>query len=406
MFRKLLLASNRFFGIWRYRAGPTEAAPATPSPAGEMRQEQAPLPPRSVDTDAPPKSAKAGRFWREMLLIGAILLALFLTLDMMLGASVRHWLALGADVELRSRSMLQLKLDVLRQHKGYRVALLGDSVVLGHALKDHGDQDWQKHEFAALLQRRLEAELPGSDVLVMNLAINGALPKDLALIARELAAAKPDVVICDIGLRAFSTDFSSETTAVSRDWLKTLDDPRLEDRLAQEVSRGWTFYALRDSLQNAAFAGAPVESMRKAQSGAGQWLKPQPVDEELRALQLLILAKGRFDRVRIDADNLQCQALMDLLSTARKERWKFLLFYARENPDVRESLVDASTYARRRAELRDLVAPHLSASLRYHEGETNLPGEHYLDHVHVDAVGYERLVHTLWPEIQALVRQR
>ena len=406
MFRKLLLASNRFFGMWRYRTGSTEAASAPSSPAGELRQEQVPLPPRSVDTDAPAKSAKAGRFWREMLLIVAILFALFLALDMTLGTSVRRWLAFGADVEVRSRSMLQLKLDVLREHKGYRVALLGDSVVLGHALREHGDPNWQKHEFAELLKRRLEVELPGRDVLVMNLAINGALPKDLALIARELAAAKPDLVICDIGLRAFSSDFSSETTAVSRDWLKALEAPRLEDRLAQEVSRGWTFYALRDSLQDTAFAGAPAESMRKLHSGTGQWLKPAPVDDELRALQLLILAKGRFDRVHIDSDNLQCQALMDLLSTARTERWKFLLFYARENPDVRESLVDASTYARRRADLRSLIAPHLSASLRYHEGETDLPGEHYLDHVHVDAVGYERLMHTLWPEIQALVRQR
>src|SRR5262249_55381930 len=133
---------------------------------------------------------------------------------------------------------------------------------------------------------------------------------------------------------------------------------------------------------------------------------PAPPDPELEQMRLLMLAKGRFDSIQVHPDHAQVKGLTHLLQTARSQRWKFLLFYARENPDDRDGVISPVSYQAHREELRQLIAPLVGRGVVYHEGETSLPGAHYLDHVHVDAVGYERLAETLWQDIRALARGR
>ena len=173
-----------------------------------------------VNTAAPPSAATAvgtaegitapprptNRFGRELVGISLFLLAFFAALDVVVGRWL--WKPVVDDqlVEPCSPMMLQLKLDALGRHSGYRVALIGDSVILGLCLKDHGDPNWKEHTLASVLQKRFDTEFPDANVLVVNLGLNGALPCDLALVAEQLKNAKPDLVIADIGLRAFSSE--------------------------------------------------------------------------------------------------------------------------------------------------------------------------------------------------------
>jgi lysophospholipase L1-like esterase len=346
-----------------------------------------------------------GRFWRELLAIGVLLGTFFAIFDGALTTWAWNWLAVGQVLDPESPSMLELKLDALRKHQGYRVALLGDSLALGLSLKEHGDPNWQKNGLAAALQRRLEQALPDRDVLVVNLGMNGALPKDLALVAERLAEIKPDLVVCDVGLRAFSADFAADHASLSHAWLGPQRGDALEGQMAQRVAGIWTYYALRDTLQQAVLSGAPKEFAKSAHARFSNWLKPIPRDTELEELQLLLLAKGRFNSIHLDDAHPQCQGLVDLLQIAGRHRWNFLLFYARENPELRDQLMDPATYQQKREELRRLITPHLDETIRYNEGETGLPAAHYLDHVHVDAQGYAQIMDTIWPDLQVLIQR-
>lgn len=353
--------------------------------------------------------ARNNRFGRELLAIALILAGFFAGLDWLVGRYLWDNAANDAG-EPQSAAMLQRKLDTLAGHRGLRVALIGDSVILGQSLKEHGDADWQNHTLPSILQKRFDAELPAARALVMNLAFNGALPCDLALVGAQLAKAKPDLVIADIGLRAFSADFAQEKDAVSRSWLFDFPDSPphagkdpVENRLRGALMSGWKYYGVRDQLQQDFLGGTPAQLAGVGLARAQAALKPPPpADPEFQQMHQLMLAKRRFGSIHFRPEHAQCQGLTRLLETARDHNWKFLLFYTRENPSVRDELLAPDIYGQRRRELYGLLEPYLGRSLRYDEGETDLPAEHYLDQVHVDAAGYRRLLDTLWPTVRAL----
>jgi hypothetical protein len=50
--------------------------------------------------------------------------------------------ALTCPVEVRSPAALFARLDYLSRFDGFKVAVLGDSIVHGRSLEDHGDPEW------------------------------------------------------------------------------------------------------------------------------------------------------------------------------------------------------------------------------------------------------------------------
>jgi lysophospholipase L1-like esterase len=360
---------------------------------------------------------KTGRFAREGLLILVLLAILVAGAEWLLGDRAERWAARRLVVEPQSPTMLHIKLDTLARHPGYRVAILGDSVVLGLSLKEHGDPRWRHHSLTPLLQRRLAKEWPNRDVLVMNLGLNGAVPAELALLAQRLAQAKPDLVLCDINLRGFSADFADEQHAVQRAWLKNFNydghgrfrqagsGDAVEDRAASVLVSGSRLFALRDTLQLALLSGGPKHCLEELRSRAVDRLKQEPLqgDGDQEELELLMLARGRYQSVHLSAGHAQRKGLEDLLDVARQANWHFLLFYARENPATLPSLISREKYAALRCQLRDCIKSRGGLCMRYNEGETGVGPEHYLDHVHVDAQGYEKLVETIWPDLRELM---
>ena len=170
---------------------------------------------RSAAATAEVRPPRRRRVGAELFAIALIVFALFAAFDWVVGRWFWAPVVNDQTTEPQSAMMLQLKLDTLARHRGYRVALLGDSVVMGLSLKEHGDPDWQSHTLTSVLQKRLNAEFPHANVLVMNLALNGAVPGDLAAVAEQLRHARPHLVIADIGLRAFSNDFAAPKDTLS-----------------------------------------------------------------------------------------------------------------------------------------------------------------------------------------------
>ena len=61
--------------------------------------------------------------------------------------------------------------------------------------------------------------MPDRPVLVMNLGINGALPQDLLRLSGLVASCRVDLLVMDVGMRAFSSDFAAADAQWSRSWL-------------------------------------------------------------------------------------------------------------------------------------------------------------------------------------------
>src|SRR5262245_60202790 len=48
-------------------------------------------------------------------------------------------------IELRSPEALAAKLEYLRTFDGYKCVLVGDSIIVGQSMREHGDADWRAH---------------------------------------------------------------------------------------------------------------------------------------------------------------------------------------------------------------------------------------------------------------------
>lgn len=358
-----------------------------------------------------------------MLAVVGVFVVIALLIEYVAAPSWQRRLIDETVLDPQSPTMLYARLDKLRQHQGLRVAVIGDSVILGRSLQEHGDPQWLEHSLVSALQRRFERAYPDRNVLVMNLGMNGALPCDLAALSRQLEAVKPDIVIADIGLRAFSDDFVKPAAQYSRGWMSDWHvnaDGRFartapHDKPVDPVELGlsnWAVdhsraYALHNALQHDLLGSAPKPLAISLRQGLQNWLTPPstPSDDDnpFGADSLLLMQAGnRFSSIKIDAERPQEAALVELLKRARQKNWALLLFYAREDPPQRKQIMSDKLYTARRQALRELIAPHLDDRRRYHDGETQLESAHYLDFVHIDGEGNERLADTIWSDVQAL----
>ncbi len=383
------------------------------------------------------------RSWsRQMLAVVGIFVIVALLIEYVAAPRWQRRLIDETVLDPQSPTMLYVRLEKLRQHQGLRVAVIGDSVILGRSLQEHGDPQWFEHSLVSALQRRFEQAYPDRDVLVMNLGINGALPCDLAALSRQLAAVKPDIVIADIGLRAFSDDFVKPKNQFSRNWMlswallegeeffrvppiilenlttfNTCPLPRervdsIELKISDYAVNHSRAYALHNALQQDLLGSAPKPATIALRQRLQKWLTPPPPpstddDNPFGADSLLLMQAGnRFSSIKIDPQRPQEAALVELLERARQQNWALLLFYAREDPPQRKQILNDKLYTARRQALRELIAPHLDDRRRYNDGETHLESAYYLDFVHIDAVGNERLADTLWSDVQALVKRK
>jgi len=352
-------------------------------------------------------------------MLGGGLLVLLALLDAGMALVVDRSKCPAEIVDIQTPSILYAKLEYLRRFSGYKVAMLGDSVVFGHALAEHGDRQWREHNLARLIEERIRSEVPHRDVLVMNLALNGALPADLERMEQFVAACKTDVLIFDLGLRSFSSDFSRPEAIYSRPWLAQMtygsngrftvrsSNPTrgqaLEQAGAALALEHSPLHRLRDLLQYRFLDGQPREAVAAFRLRLNRAMgAPSPPAED-DEIVLLLKAQRRFQGINLAADNPQRQALERLLARLAASRQKTLVFYAKEDPARIENLLDPERYQRLRAELDGLIARYTGPDLVYLPPVESLRSQDYLDHSHVTYAGYEILAAAMWDRLRPLV---
>ncbi|MBO0699692.1 MAG: SGNH/GDSL hydrolase family protein [Zavarzinella sp.] len=375
-------------------------------------------------SDTGAKAERQGRFWGELAFAGLVVLAVLAIIDQFVRRAVEPKV-IDRVVDIQTESALKAKLDRLEAFHGKRVVLIGDSVVLGLTLKDTGDPQWESKTITAQLRRRLEEAFPGEPVLVANLALNGALPADLDRLVELVLPARPDLIILDVGLRGFSADFTGPGTVHSRDWLNRTGATKrargmerllgatrkgIDRGINEPVRRRWRLLNLRD-LAAQALLGADVRQalvrQREALRVALAALYQDPMDDlGADELELVLKARTRLESVHLGEDNPQRQALVTMLSRIQAANQPTLIFYARENPELRDQVLRPERYYDLRTELDALITAHLGSQVRYVPGVPSLDADRYLDLVHVDAEGFRRVVDALWPEIEAVMAGR
>jgi lysophospholipase L1-like esterase len=356
----------------------------------------------------------------RLLVVLGVLLGSWLAVN-----AVAFWLAkryrLGAvEIDIQRPDQLQAKLDYLRGFQGRKVVVLGDSLVYGQAMAEHGDRRWRSHTLSRRLEQKLRGEEPGTKVLVFNLGINGALPADLEALARLLVACRVDVILFDVHLRPFSADFSSEATQYARPWLKPLGGAEtpaattLLDRATGFPRRwlaSWPLVRLRDPLQEALIQTSWLGGPRSKKQGEpfaaspppGQDGEGEPVLRLTADTVLLMQIRRRLRGVHFRPDNPQRQALERLLTFLRESRQPAVVFYARENPSLVPDVIAPKRYHALRRELTEIVARHAGPLLDFDPGLEEADPLDYVDYLHLDAGGYDRLAARLLPRVRSLL---
>ena len=306
--------------------------------------------------------------------------------------------------------MMYAKLDKLRQWRGIRVVVFGDSLVYGYTMGEHGDADWRAHTLSRKLERILQQSYPGQPVKVLNIGLNGAVPADLEQVARLSLATRPHLVVFDTALRSFSEDFAKGSDQFSRPWLQTLkisnvgryvEEPaqgglgsRIEAVLKSAAVNASATVELRDLIQSAVFDGKPREALTRLHSRTNAWLKRGVADsgDDLLndpVLTLLLQSKHRYESINLDPENPQRQALERTLVVLGEAKQPAVLFYGKENPVLVRQVIAPERYRVLRDEFDALVARHARDTFAYVPPIERLAPRQYLDIVHVNTDGYE-----------------
>jgi lysophospholipase L1-like esterase len=364
----------------------------------------------------------AQRLYRSALVL-VTAVAGIVVLDRALDACLFQTALAKTIVSIQQPATLLAKLDYLRRQPGYKVVVLGDSLIHGHALAEHGDPLWREHNLTALLEDRLRRERPGQSVTVLNLGLNGAVPADLEQLARLVLACRVDLVIFDTHLRQFSADFSAPDQQLSRPWLKQLhldesghprqDGPdagwfaAAENVLGGTLHQHLALYRIRGLVQESILDSSladTVQGWRKRLNPAPPPAQPSSSDDlvlDQTTARLLEIGK-RLRTVNLSTDNPQRQALERLLETLRQRRQPTVVFYAQENPDQILSVMKKSRYRQLRQELDAIITTYTGDHLRYLSPLARLDPTQYLDFIHVNHQGYGIMSDRLWETIRTL----
>ena len=352
----------------------------------------------------------------QFVVVALVVVAGFAAIDVVFSRTAGPRVAGTEVVDIRSPDALAAKLEYLRTFDGYKCALLGDSLIVGQSMRDHGDADWRAHTLNVLLDQRLRERVPGRPVLVMNLGSNGAVPADLEELARIIEPLAPDLIVADIGLRSFSGDFRGPDR-MTQPWLADFPTPApdrpvvaadpnrhpVDRAIADGLAAHWALYRTRDLQQGLAFDGSPRDAVARWRDAHARREPARPAEDVDTQVELLFKARSRYAGIDLGPGGEQRQAFERLLRRWAAGRARAVLFYAAENPDVRDELLPPERYAELRRELLDLIRPAISSRLGFHPGATDVPASRYLDHVHVDAGGYRMLADDLWPTIEQVM---
>lgn len=340
-------------------------------------------------------------FLVRLLAIAALLLLMIAGLDLAVRKAFEATSLLEDAVEIDSPRTLYAKLDALRNFQGLKVAVLGDSLVYGHSLAEHGVSDWHGQNLTAILAKQMKEKSPGQPVMVMNLGMNGALPADIQYLVHLLMAVKPDLVIFDVTLRSFSSEFAKPDTQNSRSWLSKTS---LSGQGALQIggptgtplqwaesflTNRWFLYRVRDFLQWRFLDASPRDFVSRLRDRVNQRLGASQKASADDELLLLLKAKQRYSSVDLTTVNPQWRAFNDILQRLESANQKTVVFYATENPDAVGELLPPDRHATFIGKIAEKVAEHSKENgIVFLPPLPSLNPDMFLDHVHLTAAGF------------------
>lgn len=317
--------------------------------------------------------------------------------DMALRTAVSDAPMLQKPVDIQSAEMLSVKLDALRKFDGIKIVVFGDSLAFGRSMRDHGDKNWVANSLPSKLHAALAKKYEGHNIMVANLGMNGILPADMDQLVRILDGVAPDLLVFDLTLRSFSREFAKDDVRMSRPWLADIGQGR------KTLADVWYLYRLRDTLQALAFDGPPSAWAAKMRDALDAWFKGTQAQSAADPLLLLMRARGRYDQIDVAADNPQVQALESLLARTAVSNRKVIAFYGTENAEMLPDLMDKRTYAKLQKQLKSVMAKG-GKNVEWLGPLAVYKPEDYLDHVHLNAQGYDKLVARLMPLVETALK--
>jgi lysophospholipase L1-like esterase len=334
------------------------------------------------------------------------LLALLTLIDRAAQMSIQGSVLLTEPTEINSPAIVFAKVDALRNFQGIRIAVLGDSLVYGRSLQEHGIEPWRKNNLTAAITDELHLKWPDRGIMVMNFGMNGITPSELETLVPLVMSANPDLIIMDLTLRSFSRDFN-DPGASSRNWLKTMAiDPRsgslsfnetatlIESTITAFMIEHYFLYSIREIVQFRLFEARPKEFLAGVRNKANGMLRDVRYSSTTPdELMLQLRAQQRYAKVDLGDDNSQWVAYQRLLREMKEAKQKALVFYATENPDIRESLMDESQYHSMINKISKVT--QMDNHNLFIGPLAELAPENYLDHVHLTPSGYRILAKQL-----------
>lgn len=348
--------------------------------------------------------------------LGGYLLVLVICLtgiDLVIQRSVQGTALLTEATEINSPATVFAKVDALRKFRGLKIAVVGDSLVYGRSLEEHGFEPWREKNLTAALESAFSDMPRGQDTMVMNFGMNGITPSELEKLVTLVMSAEPDFILMDVTLRSFSRDFE-DLGELSRPWLAEMRiDPQsgalsihdrkapVESAMSAVMIKSYFLYRIREIVQFRLLGAQPKEFFAKIRDKANALLQGVPDNSYFPdELILQLKAQQRYAEVDLNDDNPQWLAYQRLLKTIKAGKQKAVVFYATEKPDIRESLMDDVTYQAMISKIAAVTT--LNSQIRFVGPLSELQPEEFLDHVHLTPLGYRVLAARIASEVVLL----
>lgn len=339
--------------------------------------------------------------------------ALVLTVAMLAAFEGGLRLLVGGDVfadavEINSPLVLRTKLDAMRRAPGLKVAMLGDSLIYGHAMAEAGDSDWRAHALPPLIRTGLAANGVHKPY-VGNFGMNGLLPRDIEVLVPFFVAAKPDIVMIDLTLRSFSRDFAPASVQQSRPWIHNfaaettggLPFPRQAIGTAGMPFADSYIIKIREFILARLFDG-PIKDLV---SRARNKLSNRDTTSMPAELLLALRAKQRYSDIDLLGDNPQWLALNRTLALLAESRQRAVIFYATENPDILPTLMAPPAHAAMIERLGETIASQGAGCVVFAPPLKQLVPEDFIDHVHLNYQGNRKLAADLLFRVEQLLKK-
>lgn len=307
----------------------------------------------------------------------------------------------GQRLPADDEATMGLWIDQVKKSDGYKVVILGDSVIHGLAVENSSET------LPAHIGRELRECLHGKEVRVFNLGLAGAAPAEVYFLVNALEGAGVNLIIYNINLGWFApkenvldhrsllqfkgglSDLDLENLGIEPE--KPTTTP-VEEWLSGQLFSHWKLYRYRVLLNYWLF-GKPIREKLEAAKTDPRQLLPLDEDKLPEALEMrapwqeknwdgkLDPADGRVGTLNLADDNKQWLFYRMMLDLIKSKAIPTVFFITPRNYELldRYDMVDRTAYAKNLSAIVDAAKSHGIPVLDY---DSALPSEYFSDMVH------------------------